>query len=531
MSVPPGTSVPAPRSHSAPAGSPHRSPRARRFVAGIVTTCFAAAAAVLSSSATAHADTQTVTRTVTITADQDSFDSTVWRNSHFGALTHLTTGTYLGNTRHTYLHFTRPAGTVVSAHLILHRSGVWTPSTLIANATSVGFSEATLNHLTAPAAQRYAGWAPVVSTSTTTSLNVTAEFAAHLSSTLIVGDKEGRIVQFASRQATYNRPQLSVVISQPVTPACTVTTKLVPTCGRWWGAGMAFSPQPLATKLAQAETLAQRPDDIVHTYHVNDQLFPTADEKAVALQPGHHRLLLINWKPATDMSWAAVANGGADHRIDNLANHIKATFPYRFFLTIYHEPEDNVNMTAGSGMTAADYAAMYRHTVLRLRQDGVTNAVTVVNFMGFDPWAQQSWFGQLWPGDDVVDWIGLDPYGTGATSGYSARDFTTLVNRPSTGFPGYYSWATKTHPGKPIMLCEWGVRYDATAPAGQANFFNSMHTELGSYPAIKGLLYFDVPAPAPTGEPLTDPTLNPTALSAYRSIARSTLFATPSWTY
>ena len=52
-----------------------------------------------------------------------------------------------------------------------------------------------------------------------------------------------------------------------------------------------------------------------------------------------------------------------------------------------------------------------------LRADGVTNAVMVMNYMGFDRWMRQSWFQSMWPGDDVVDWIGLDPYGTGAATG------------------------------------------------------------------------------------------------------------------
>ncbi len=295
---------------------------------------------------------------------------------------------------------------------------------------------------------------------------------------------------------------------------------------------MAYQPMALDTKVAQEESIAARPMQIVHTYHINDQLFPTAAERAIAMQPGRNRMLLINWKPATDMSWAAVAAGRADARIDRLAAYIKSSFTQRFYLAVFHEPENDVNPTAGSGWTAADYAAMYRHTVLRLRAGGATNAITVMNYMGFSKWMRQSWFPQLWPGNDVVDWIGLDPYGSGSVTGYGARDFATLVDRPELGYPGYYTWAKTAHPGKPIMLAEWGVRYDPANPTGQATFFDSMQSQLAAYPNIKALVYWDLPTPPPNSSlPQTTVTLNPSAESAYRRIASSTMMLTPQWSY
>jgi hypothetical protein len=301
--------------------------------------------------------------------------------------------------------------------------------------------------------------------------------------------------------------------------------KLVPSCGVLWGsAPKVFTSIPVTTGLADDENLADRPLDILHQYHVNDQLFPTATEKSLALQPGSNRLLLENWKPATDMSWAAVAAGQDDARIDRLASYIDTNFPYKFFLSIWHEPENDVVATAGSGKTAADYAAMFRHVVLRLRADGVTNAVIVMNYMGFDNWASQSWFNQLWPGDDVVDWIGLDPYMSGAASGYMAGDLAKMVNRPNGSFPGYYSWATTNHPGKPIMLSEWGVVQDPSNPDGQAKFFQSIPQEIGNFPWLKAMVYFDMPvATAASGGVVgvTSPDQNSTSLAAWRATGRA----------
>lgn len=302
-------------------------------------------------------------------------------------------------------------------------------------------------------------------------------------------------------------------------PSCPVSATLVPECGRWWGvAPLAHTDAALGPALRVEEDVAGRPLDILHTYHRNTSLFPDATERALALQTGRNRLLLINWKPATDMTWRAVADGGADTRIDRLASYTLANFRHRFFLAIWHEPENEVDETPGSGMTALDYAAMYRHVVERLRAKGLTYAVTVMDYIGFDKWANQPWFAQLWPGDSVVDWIGLDPYGAGAATGYNARDLATLVNRPEGSFPGYYTWATETHPGKPIMLAEWGVEFEPSRPEGQARFFADVGDQLHRFPRIKALVYFDVPGVVP-GQPNTSLRSNAETTAAYRELS------------
>jgi hypothetical protein len=311
-------------------------------------------------------------------------------------------------------------------------------------------------------------------------------------------------------------------------PTCSVSAILVPSCGRWWGiAPAAFTAQHGATGLHADESLAQRPFDIFHTYHVNDQLFPTAAEVGIATEAGRNRLLYLNWKPATDMTWRQVANGAADARIDRLAAHIKGTFPYKFFLTVWHEPENDVNATAGSGKTAADFAAMFRHTVLRLRADGVRNAVVVMNYMSYSRWNNASWFDQLYPGDDVVDWIAWDPYASGQKSGWLSGDFAKLVNRTDgLAFPGFYTWATIVHPDKPIMLAEWGIFEDLTNPTGKSRFFESTAAQIAQYPKFKALLYFDVTVD-PHGNGDTSLDSSKISLDAFRVLSRDRNFIAP----
>ncbi|MEU6999617.1 glycosyl hydrolase [Nonomuraea sp. NPDC046570] len=299
-------------------------------------------------------------------------------------------------------------------------------------------------------------------------------------------------------------------------PACQVTAKLIPACGAWWGvAPEIFTGLGPVQALQNAERRMRRTADIMHVYHRGSELFPNAKEVALARDPSAPRLLLINWKPSFDRTWAEIAAGALDKRIDRLADHIRQTFPERFFLTVHHEPENDVKAGPRSGMTAADYAAMYRHVVLRLRERGVKNAVMVMTYMGAPNWAAEPWFEQLYPGDDVVDWVAMDPYVDDRV-----RDFDGLINKvrkENTRWPGFYRWMQWRFPGKPVMVAEWGV-FDRAA---KRDFYLSVRKQIRHYPQIKALVYFDSPR-APRGDTRFD--TDTAAGRAFSELARDPHF-------
>lgn len=272
---------------------------------------------------------------------------------------------------------------------------------------------------------------------------------------------------------------------------CTVSALLVPSCGVWFGMntnndGTGRTPDQ---QFVYTENEVGRPFDIFHYYYKDDQHFPSQTLINLAHEPGKNRLLLLNWKPATDHTWAQVAAGAVDARIDSEAAYLKSHYTDKFFLVIWHEPENDVNPTAGSGMTAADYAAMWRHVVLRLRGDGVTNAVTVICYEATPDWAAKSWWPQLWPGSDVVDWMGQDAYNS------TTNDFNGMVNRTAPylypNWDGFYNWAQRVAPGKPMMLPEWGYSESSSDPNRKASFFNSIAAQLPSWPAVKALVFYN----------------------------------------
>jgi hypothetical protein len=302
---------------------------------------------------------------------------------------------------------------------------------------------------------------------------------------------------------------------------------LVPTCGVLWGvAPGAHTDRRGAVALRDFERKTGRTQAVFHAYHRGaNGVFPTAQEKALAREPGRPRILFLNWKP-TGASWAGIARGDGrtDRFLDRLARHIRTTYREPFFFTVHHEPEDDVRPRAGSGYTARDYAAMYRRVVRRLRAGGVDNLVTVLVHMAYAPLTRRPWFDEMYPGDDVVDWIGFDTYAY-SEPGYGHGDFAELVNRRSGGrgeWPGFYNWATSQYPDKPLMVAEWGVWHSRGNPAHKARFYRSVGTQIGRFPRIKALVHFDTPSNQKGWDSRVDSTSD--GLVAYRELGALPVF-------
>ncbi|MET0492370.1 MAG: glycosyl hydrolase, partial [Actinoplanes sp.] len=160
-------------------------------------------------------------------------------------------------------------------------------------------------------------------------------------------------------------------------------------------------------------------------------------------------------------------------------------------LVLNHEPENDVIAKGGSGWEAKDFAAMYRHTILRLRSKGVDNAINVMAYMGNEKWMAQSWWSDLYPGDDVVDWMGLDSYVSAEKGYYHYGMFGDLLDRKAPNGPTFYDWATAKHASKPLMIAEWGVYHRVGKATDKTDGFRSVLPELKKRPNIKAIVYFD----------------------------------------
>jgi beta-mannanase len=310
----------------------------------------------------------------------------------------------------------------------------------------------------------------------------------------------------------------------PKGAGCVTGARLVPSCGVLWGAAAGgFTSAPRDEELKSWEKLSGRTATIFHAYHKGDEPFPTADEIAMTRDPAHPRVLLLNWRVEYGSTWAKVAAGKLDARIDALATRLKSSFTDKFFLVLNHEPEDDVRPAAGSGMTAKDFAASYRHVIRRLRAEGVGNAVSVVAYMGNERWMAQSWWSDLYPGDDVVDWVGLDSYVSAESGYYHNGMFADLLDRRAPGGAGFYDWAVRNHPAKPVMVAEWGVYHRVGKVVSKAAAFNSVLPQLAKRRAIKAIVYFDTDHDA-FGDRDISIDSSGASLGAFRRLAASPLF-------
>ncbi|MEU4425269.1 glycosyl hydrolase [Actinoplanes sp. NPDC024001] len=308
---------------------------------------------------------------------------------------------------------------------------------------------------------------------------------------------------------------------------CRTGAKLVPTCGVLWGVAPGAHTEEKSTRaLAEFERKTGRHQAIFHAYHSGiRQVFPTEQEMAIAREPGRKRILLLNWKPEST-TWAKIAKGDrrTDEFLDRLAAHLKKNYRERFFFAIHHEAEDQVRERAGSGYTARDYAAMFRHVVKRLRAKGATNVVTVLVHMAYVPHTTKSWFNHMYPGDDVVDWIGFDTYSY-SDPGYGHGDFAELLNRRSAskpGWPGFYNWVRAKHPKKPLMVAEWGVWFSKRNPSHMADFYREVGRQIKHFPAIKAMVHFETPGNHKGQDSSVDST--PAALREYRKLGKLPVF-------
>ena len=562
MAEAPGTTAPSP---PAPAGRPRgRWPLSRGA------TVAAGVAVVVIVGGTAYAvwpdagGEPPAGQGFSVTASDDTYVNAATPGKSFGDLPKLVAANEAAGAKTIYLKFTLPAlpaGQVAaSAKLTLTRDTVPFPATTVQvhEVPAGGWTQQDLTYSSAPAPGSVLGVAPVKPGGDTVEVSLGALPTGGPVAFAITSPVTGGVVRFKSAEAgagprlTYRSGAGSAVAlprqpsaepsaqgsagpsggpsQEPGSGGCSVSALLVPSCGRWLGAApQARSSVRRADALVNFEQRLGAPVDIMHTYHTGNQLFPTPDEVAMAQEPGRNRHLLINWKPSG--KWGDIAAGKSDAQIDRLAAHITSTFRGKFFLAVYHEPENNVNPQAGSKMTATDFRDMYRHVVQRLREKGVTNAVTVVNYMGAAKWGDEPWFGDLYPGDDVVDWVAFDAYAVGEP-GFNSGDFASMVNRGQNArWPGMYDWVVKNHPGKPVMLAEWGFGDFAGDPSAKPGFFTGMAGQLARFPALKALVYFDSQDAAPFGDTRIDSSQRALAafkkLSADPAIARAPVVKVP----
>ena len=207
-----------------------------------------------------------------------------------------------------------------------------------------------------------------------------------------------------------------------------------------------------------------------------------------------HIVPLVTWMPVGDGDpLDEYIAGQHDAYVTQEAQEAKALGPnVQILLRWGHEMNGNWYPWSGSlsggdddGGTntgPAKYIAAWKHVHDIFVQVGATNVVWVWCINVADvPQVDWNHWTNYYPGDDVVDWVGLDAYNWGSSSSCCVwTTFEDLVSAP------YQDYVGK----KPMMLPETA---SAEVGGNKAAWIADMQTQLKTvYTGIQGVVWFDI---------------------------------------
>jgi hypothetical protein len=317
---------------------------------------------------------------------------------------------------------------------------------------------------------------------------------------------------------------------------CAVSSTLVNPCRPWLGAAANKYPGiadgDYKSQIEAHEKAIGKQVDIAHTYHsVGSNELSTGDKYFASRA---NTYLFTNWKPADKWATANGSNSSINAGIDKMAASIKSLGSKKIFLTINHEPENDVSgggqgcsvTYRGSAGTPADYKAMWANVRKRFDAAGVTNVVWVMDYMNYSPW--DCLVDDLYPGNNLVDWVMFNAYGygTGSTSDATAnvKRFIDLMAKYQDGAHNFSS--------KPWGIVEWNVHGMPAATAYKYYDDIKAIANNNTFPNIKAYMVFD--SIGPEGNDNRIAYVKPgsaaaqydaTKLSHYKQLATSAAFA------
>ncbi|HEV2402592.1 MAG TPA: Ig-like domain-containing protein [Candidatus Saccharimonadales bacterium] len=281
---------------------------------------------------------------------------------------------------------------------------------------------------------------------------------------------------------------------------CTPNAILLNPCRPWFGAAAWGNPgATLGDAVSQFDYLEQligHPMDIYRSYHSPpgtnslSDLPLNATELHFAARPNTY--LDINWKPASTWLDADGGNAIINGDIAKAANNIKAIAPEKVFLTIWWEPQLDVNPPNCSGGsngvagTPAQYIAMWKNVENIFNQQGVTNVVWTMDYSGYV--TAECLVPALWPGNNLVDWVVYDSYdhnwvSDGTTWATTVGRFYNVLTQDNSSATNFES--------KPWGLGEFGTCKN-TSPSNTQQYFldGAASVKAGTYPRLDMYLVY-----------------------------------------
>ena len=246
--------------------------------------------------------------------------------------------------------------------------------------------------------------------------------------------------------------------------------------GAYLGMHFPGGPRGGEQALGRLEERLGRPLALDRVYHRWDEAFPTvADRRSVAAG----RTLFLGWScRASDgvLNWRHLAEGGYDDLVDARAAALRA-LDRPVLMSFCHEPATYV----GRSGTSADFVAAWRHLVVRTSADGAP--VSWVWTLTSHAFRQQQ-ADAFYPGDDVVDWVGVDGY--------------VNVDCPWLDVP-WRSWDETFGPaeafaeqhGKPLAVAEFSLREDPADPGRKGRWLRDSLPQLEAMSRLHAVVGFN----------------------------------------
>jgi beta-mannanase len=263
--------------------------------------------------------------------------------------------------------------------------------------------------------------------------------------------------------------------------------------------------------IADLEEQIGRPFVLDHVYHNWNGEFPGEYDRWTI---DRGRTLFLSWTTRQTgeptAKWAAVAAGTYDELIDQRAAAVR-DLGVPVLMSFDHEPGAQVGSGAADSGSPSEYRDAWRHVVERFRAAGADNVswvwtLTAYTFRESDP-------SPLYPGDKVIDWVGVDGY--------------TNIDCPWLDVP-WRSWEeifgkandfAAAH-GKPLVIAEFSAREDPADPRRKADWLRQAVAATASLSQLKALVSFNS-----TQDCSSVIATSPEAVGAYRDIASSPAFA------
>jgi hypothetical protein len=301
--------------------------------------------------------------------------------------------------------------------------------------------------------------------------------------------------------------QAAPVVPPPAeeTPAPPVETP--PANAAYWGAWI--GPQLTGTRapedmgaVSAFEGLAGKPLSLLESFSAwatcsgasptcePDVPFPRAQFEAIR---GYGAIPLYSWASEGDgeaddqptFQLADIVAGKFDSYIRRWAEEAKA-WGHPFFLRFDWEMNGDWFPWSESldGNGPGEFVAAWQHVHDIFSEVGATNA-TWVWCPYVNPNGNLQDAATLYPGDEYVDWTGLDGYNRGTTVSPTApfRSFAYLFG------PDYREITGEVAPSKPMLLAEVASTEQGGSKAG---WIEDMFAELPTaYPQVRGLMWFD----------------------------------------